>query len=79
MTGSDELERSDAGIEDEADLEEQADAVADFVEELLERMGIDAESALGTFLTKTEQQLRPSFPAARPRSKVKVRARKRAK
>ena len=26
----------------EADLEEQADAVADFVEELLERMGIDA-------------------------------------
>jgi spoIIIJ-associated protein len=45
MTGSDELERSDAaaaGIDDEADLEEQADAVADFVEELLERMGIDA-------------------------------------
>jgi spoIIIJ-associated protein len=27
---------------DDADLEEQADAVADFVEELLERMGIDA-------------------------------------
>lgn len=26
----------------EADLEEQADAIADFVEELLERMGIDA-------------------------------------
>ncbi len=25
-----------------ADLEEQADAIADFVEELLERMGIDA-------------------------------------
>ena len=46
---------------------------------LAERMGIDAESALGTFLTKTEQQLRPSFPAARPRAKVKVRARKRAK
>ena len=44
MTGSDELERSEAtaGIEEEADLEEQADAVADFVEELLERMGIDA-------------------------------------
>jgi spoIIIJ-associated protein len=45
MTGSDELERSEAptaGSADEADLEEQADAVADFVEELLERMGIDA-------------------------------------
>jgi spoIIIJ-associated protein len=27
---------------DDVDLEEQADAVADFVEELLERMGIDA-------------------------------------
>jgi len=27
---------------DDANLEEQADAVADFVEELLERMGIDA-------------------------------------
>jgi spoIIIJ-associated protein len=46
MTGSDELERSEATaagiVEEEADLEEQADAVADFVEELLERMGIDA-------------------------------------
>jgi spoIIIJ-associated protein len=30
------------GDEDEPDLEEQADAIADFVEELLERMGIDA-------------------------------------
>ena len=33
------------GVDDaplDADLEEQADAVADFVEELLERMGIDA-------------------------------------
>jgi spoIIIJ-associated protein len=30
------------GDEDAPDLEEQADAIADFVEELLERMGIDA-------------------------------------
>jgi predicted RNA-binding protein Jag len=45
MTGSDELDQPDAIAPervDEADLEEQADAVADFVEELLERMGIDA-------------------------------------
>ena len=45
MTGSDELDRTDAIASehaDETDLEEQADAVADFVEELLERMGIDA-------------------------------------
>jgi spoIIIJ-associated protein len=45
MTGSDELDRSETIASDdvdEADLEEQADAVADFVEELLERMGIDA-------------------------------------
>ena len=45
MTDSDELERAEASTAvsaDEADLEEQADAVADFVEELLERMGIDA-------------------------------------
>jgi spoIIIJ-associated protein len=36
--------RGDGGSADpnEADLEEQADAIADFVEELLERMGIDA-------------------------------------
>jgi spoIIIJ-associated protein len=32
----------DAGMEDAPELEEQADAIADFVEELLERMGIDA-------------------------------------
>jgi spoIIIJ-associated protein len=31
-----------ADAADGADLEEQADAIADFVEELLERMGIDA-------------------------------------
>jgi spoIIIJ-associated protein len=45
MTGSDELDRSEAIASesvDDADLEEQADAVADFVEELLEHMGIDA-------------------------------------
>ncbi len=30
------------GAEDVEDLEEQADAMADFVEELLERMGVDA-------------------------------------
>ena len=44
MSGSDELEPAAVGSEhlDEADLEEQADAVADFVEELLDRMGIDA-------------------------------------
>lgn len=38
-------ERDTSGADDtavEADLEDQADAVADFVEELLERMGIDA-------------------------------------
>jgi spoIIIJ-associated protein len=35
----DQESRSDG---DDVDLEEQADAVADFVEELLERMGIDA-------------------------------------
>jgi hypothetical protein len=46
---------------------------------LAERMGIDAESALETFLTKTEQQLRGSFPTTRLRSKTKVRARKRAR
>jgi spoIIIJ-associated protein len=34
-------ETPDAEI-DETDIEEQADAVADFVEDLLERMGIDA-------------------------------------
>jgi spoIIIJ-associated protein len=36
--------RQEGGSADlnEADLEEQADAIADFVEELLERMGIDA-------------------------------------
>jgi spoIIIJ-associated protein len=32
----------DALDENDGDLEEQADAIADFVEELLERMGIDA-------------------------------------
>lgn len=48
MTGSDELQDTDEVIspdaveDDRPDLEEQADAVADFVEELLERMGIDA-------------------------------------
>ena len=44
MSGSDELGPAAVGSEhlDEADLEEQADAVADFVEELLDRMGIDA-------------------------------------
>jgi len=43
MTSEDDLDMSgadDASLE--ADLEEQADAVADFVEELLERMGVDA-------------------------------------
>jgi spoIIIJ-associated protein len=35
-------ERSGEGDPGDGDLEEQADAVADFVEELLERMGIDA-------------------------------------
>jgi spoIIIJ-associated protein len=38
-TASDEP-RSDADVDDE--IEEQADAVADFIEELLDRMGIDA-------------------------------------
>ena len=39
-----ERDREDGGSADPggADLEEQADAIADFVEELLERMGIDA-------------------------------------
>ena len=42
-TGSgDEAGDVDAGMEDAPELEEQADAIADFVEELLERMGIDA-------------------------------------
>jgi spoIIIJ-associated protein len=43
MTSEEQLDGSrvdDAPLD--ADLEEQADAVADFVEELLERMGIDA-------------------------------------
>lgn len=43
MTSEERLDGS--GVDDaplDADLEEQADAVADFVEELLERMGIDA-------------------------------------
>ena len=43
MTSEEQLDGS--GTDDtplDADLEEQADAVADFVEELLERMGIDA-------------------------------------
>ena len=43
MTSDEQLDGS--GADDatlDADLEEQADAVADFVEELLERMGIDA-------------------------------------
>jgi spoIIIJ-associated protein len=46
---SDELQETEAAPStdvdeegDRADLEEQADAVADFVEELLDRMGIDA-------------------------------------
>jgi spoIIIJ-associated protein len=45
MTGSDELDRQEVVAServDETDVEEQADAVADFVEELLERMRIDA-------------------------------------
>jgi spoIIIJ-associated protein len=43
-SGTHEPARSDGGSFDEngGDLEEQADAIADFVEELLERMGIDA-------------------------------------
>ena len=43
MTTEEQLDGS--GVDEaalDADLEEQADAVADFVEELLERMGIDA-------------------------------------
>ena len=45
---SDEVRETETGASqevdegDRADLEEQADAVADFVEELLDRMGIDA-------------------------------------
>jgi spoIIIJ-associated protein len=34
--------RPDSDMAEEEDVEEQADAVADFIEELLDRMGIDA-------------------------------------
>jgi hypothetical protein len=43
---------------------------------LAERMEIDAASALETFLTTTEQQLKGSLPPAPPRTKAKRRARK---
>jgi len=46
---------------------------------LAERMGIDVESALEDFLTKTEQQMGRSVPSTRPRSEAKVRVRKGAK
>lgn len=38
---------------------------------LAERMEIDAEGALGTFLTKTEKQLKGSLRNTAPRAKVK--------
>ena len=40
---------------------------------LAERMRIDAESALESFLTKTEQQLKKSLPLVPPRTKAKRR------
>jgi NTP pyrophosphatase (non-canonical NTP hydrolase) len=41
---------------------------------LADRMEIDAESVLETFLTKTEQQLKESLPVTRTRTKAKGRA-----
>ena len=40
------------------------------------RMGIDAESALESFLTKTEQQFQGSIPNSPPHTKAKRRGRK---
>lgn len=44
--------------------------------EIAGRMEINAESALETFLTKTEQQLKESLQANSPRAKTNGRARK---